>query len=110
MHKASHHSIRGRTGYSNADGEPPFLPPEIATSEELTHRAHIALGPSPFPFDGEPSYDRLFDALARALARRRARHALLTGERGVAKATLVAELARRAAAGLLPSLAGRRFL
>jgi ATP-dependent Clp protease ATP-binding subunit ClpA len=90
--------------------EPPLVPPELAPSEDLTRRAQEAAAPEAFPFDGEPLYERLFDQLARALHRRQARHVLLTGERGVGKSTVVAELARRAAAGHIPFLAGRRFL
>src|SRR5262249_54562811 len=61
-------------------------------------------------FDREPAYEQLFEAVARILHRRQANHVLLSGERGVGKSTLLAELARRAAAGRVPFLAGRRFL
>jgi ATP-dependent Clp protease ATP-binding subunit ClpA len=89
---------------------PSPVPPEVAGCEDLTERARACAGPGPFPFDGEPAYDRLFAAFTRALHRRQARHVLLVGERGVAKTTVVAELARRAACGQAASLAGLRFL
>jgi ATP-dependent Clp protease ATP-binding subunit ClpC len=49
------------------------------------------------PYDGDPTFDHLFDELARALHRREYPHALVVGERGVGKSTLVVEFARRAA-------------
>jgi ATP-dependent Clp protease ATP-binding subunit ClpA len=87
-----------------------LLPPELAPSEDLTDRVRTSEMPEELPFDGEPMYDRLFDGLARALHRRGANHVLLTGERGVSKNSIVAELARRAATGRIPFLKGRRFL
>jgi ATP-dependent Clp protease ATP-binding subunit ClpA len=83
---------------------------EVAPVADLTSQARGADPSETFPFDGEPAYDRLFDALARALHRHDARHVLLVGERGVGKSTIVAELARRAALGRIPYLANRRFL
>lgn len=76
---------------------PVLLPPEIAPSEDLTWQARRAEFVSGSPFDGDLLFDRLFDALARALHRRHRPHALLVGERGVGKSTLIAEFARRAA-------------
>jgi len=91
--------------------EAPFLlPPQVAASDDLTHRARTAAAPAEFPFDREPQYERLFDALARALHRRQFHHVLLSGDRGVGKSTVVAELARRAAAGRIPFLGQARFL
>jgi ATP-dependent Clp protease ATP-binding subunit ClpA len=52
----------------------------------------------------------LLESLARGLSRRRCRHVLVTGSRGVGKTTLVCELARRAAAGEIPCLQDSRFL
>jgi tRNA A37 threonylcarbamoyladenosine biosynthesis protein TsaE len=99
-----------RGGRSEADPGAPFeLPPQILPADDLTRRVRAAPATGPFPFDGEPAFDRLFDGLARAL-HRRAHHALLVGERGVGKSTVVTEFARRAAAGHFPVLAGRRFL
>ena len=96
-------------GAGSADG--PFrLPPQLAASEDLTHRARAGTAGGDFPFDGVPQYVRLFDALARVLHRRRTHHVLLAGERGVGKSTIVAELARRAAVGAIPFLAQARFL
>jgi ATP-dependent Clp protease ATP-binding subunit ClpA len=95
---------------TSSNGQPFLLPPEIAPSEDLTHRAGTAVLPAILPFDGVPQYDRLFDAVTRALHRRWANHVLLVGERGVGKTTLVAELARRAAIGQIASLGRARFL
>src|SRR5262245_33319177 len=85
------------------------LPPEVVPSEDLTRLARTAAGDGPFPFDGEEQFERLFEEVTRAL-HRSAHHVLLVGERGVGKSTVAAELARRAAAGVIPSLASRRFL
>jgi len=90
--------------------EPFVLPAGLAPSEDLTFRAQAALGADEFPFDGEAKYQRLFDSIARTLHRRSGNHALLTGERGVGKSTIVAEMARRAADGEIPFLQGKRFL
>ncbi len=93
---------------ASALGPPPdppgtSAPPlEIEGTEDLTARAQAA--PDPSPFDGVPDYEALFDALAQGLHRRRARHVFLTGERGVGKSTVVAELARRATLGRPPFL------
>lgn len=51
-----------------------------------------------------------FDTLARALYRRTHNHVLITGRKGVGKATVVNELARRAAFGKIAFLANRTFL
>jgi ATP-dependent Clp protease ATP-binding subunit ClpA len=89
----------------------PFrLPPQLASSEDLTQQARSATDDLPFPFDGEPAYDRLFDSIARVLHRRRVNHVLLTGERGVGKTTILSELARRAVVGRMPFLGNRRFI
>jgi ATP-dependent Clp protease ATP-binding subunit ClpA len=92
----------------SAGADAPFLlPPEVAPSDDLTARARNTEPPADPPFDGLVLYERLFDELTRALHHR---HALLVGQRGVGKATLVAELARRAAAGTVPGLTGKHFL
>lgn len=92
-------------------GDHPFvLPPQLAPSEDLTHRVKTASMPGTLPFDGEPAYEKLFEALTRVLHRRRSHHVLLTGERGVGKSIILAELARRAAVGQIPFLASRRFV
>jgi ATP-dependent Clp protease ATP-binding subunit ClpA len=95
---------------ANAEGPPLVLPPQLAPSEDLTRLARTAEAPAAFPFGGDPQYDRLFESIARVLHRRRVNSVLLVGERGVGKATVVAELARRAAAGAIRFLKGRRFL
>jgi ATP-dependent Clp protease ATP-binding subunit ClpA len=95
---------------SPTEDAPSLLPPQLAPSEDLTQQARAVPADLAFPFDGEPAYDRLFDALARVLHRRRVNHVLLTGERGVGKTTILSELARRAVSGAIPFLAARRFL
>ena len=52
----------------------------------MTHRARTAAAPAEFPFDGEPQYERVFDALARALHRRQFHHVLLSGDAASARA------------------------
>jgi ATP-dependent Clp protease ATP-binding subunit ClpC len=94
-----------------AEAEAGFeLPPQVAGWEDLTEQARTSQGSGAYPFDGDPDYDRLFAAVTRALHRRQARHVLLIGERGVGKATVVAELARRAACGQVASLSDLRFI
>jgi ATP-dependent Clp protease ATP-binding subunit ClpA len=97
-------------GGSGAGDTPFVLPPQLAASEDLTERARGADPLREYPFDHEPQYDGLFDALARVLHRRQNHHLLLSGERGVGKSTVVAELARRAATGAIPFLARSRFV
>lgn len=96
--------------YAEVGADAPLIPPQIAPSEDLTRRAREAGDPGPSPFDGDPGYERLFDAIARILHRRQANHVLLVGERGVGKTTVLAELARRAAFGQIRFLHARRFL
>jgi ATP-dependent Clp protease ATP-binding subunit ClpA len=102
--------LAGEEDAGVADGEAFLLPPQLAPSEDLTHRARTAAAPAAFPFDDEPVYERLFDSIARVLHRRQANHVLLTGERGAGKSTVIAEVARRAATGRIPFLGTRRFL
>lgn len=83
---------------------------QVLPCADLTQRAAAAEPTGAFPFDGQPIYDRLFDALARVLHRQKANNVLLIGERGVGKTTIVAELARRAAGRTWPALATVRFL
>lgn len=78
--------------------------------EDLTERAGTAPLVETFPFDGVAQYEKLFEAIARVLHRRRAHHVLLTGERDVGKSMVIAELARRAALGRIPFLKERRFI
>jgi hypothetical protein len=92
------------------DEQPTLLPPRLAYSEDLTYQIRRAPPLELFPFDDEPVFEALFDAITRALHRRQGNHVLLTGERGVGKNTILAELARRAAAGRIPFLASSRFL
>jgi hypothetical protein len=86
------------------------LSPEIAPSVDLSHRLRTQEMAEGYPFDGEPSYQPLFEAMTRVLHRRQTRHVLLVGERGVGKTTIVAELARRSAMGKSTFLADRRFV
>ena len=90
--------------------EPFRLPAELAPSADLTFQARAAAAGDAFPFDGDPQYERLFEQIARALHRRGAHHVLLSGERGVGKTTVLAELARRAAVGDVPFLQEARFV
>jgi ATP-dependent Clp protease ATP-binding subunit ClpA len=103
-------SVEARSEAQGHAPEATMVPPELLPAEDLTARAQATQSTGPYPFDGEPVYEHLFDSVARALHRSQGGHVLLTGERGVGKSTLVAELARRAASGTLPTLAGRRFL
>jgi len=87
------------------------LPEEIAAAEDLTWRVqNSAAAAEDFPFDGEPQYEELFRNVGRILHRRQCGHVLLVGERGVGKSTLMAELARRAAAGRVPGLEKSRIV
>ena len=86
------------------------MPPQIAPSEDLTWAALRSDLRAGSPFDGIPLHDDVFDTLTRALYRRQYPNALLVGERGVGKSTVVAELARRAARGAVGFLAAKRFL
>ncbi len=80
---------------------------KVLPAEDWTESASRGgLGPYVVSRDAEG----LLDHLARALHRRRGRHVLLTGERGVGKTAVVRELARRAAAGEIAFLRGVRFL
>jgi ATP-dependent Clp protease ATP-binding subunit ClpC len=109
-------AVDARASQDGTAAEPPAvdapfsLPPQLAASEDLTHRVRTAAAPAEFPFDGVPQYELLFDSLARILHRRQAHHVLLAGERGVGKSAVLAELARRAACGGIPFLAHMRFL
>jgi ATP-dependent Clp protease ATP-binding subunit ClpA len=96
-------------GEEDTEEESLAIPAEIMPSEDLTELARTVAGEGPFPYDGEPQFDRLFEETTRALHRRRP-HVLLVGERGVCTGTVVAELARRATAGDIPSLSALRFL
>ena len=92
-----------------SDG-PALLPPELVPSADLTRQAGQADSNASHPFDDEPLYDRIFDSLARALHRREHPFAILVGERGVGKSTILAEAARRAISGGLPFLSDCRFI
>jgi ATP-dependent Clp protease ATP-binding subunit ClpA len=101
----------GTDGESDSGREDePLIPPDLVPSEDMTLLARRTAADGPFPFDGEPPFEGLFESLTRALHRRRAHHVLLVGERGVGKGIVLAELARRSASGVLPSLEGWRFL
>jgi ATP-dependent Clp protease ATP-binding subunit ClpA len=92
------------------DDQPFLLPPQLGPSDDLTFRARQGIATEAFPFDGEPRYERLFDSILRVLHRRQANHVLLTGERGVGKSTLISELARLGASGVIPFLQDKRFV
>ena len=95
---------------------PLLVPPQLFPSQDLTF---LARSGGMVPAVGSLADDDsctagalppLLDSMARALHRRRSRHVLVTGQRGVGKTTLVWELARRAAAGEIPFLKDCRFL
>ncbi len=86
------------------------LPPEFGLCQDLTELARTVPDSVPFPFQGAPEYDRLFDAIHRILHRSQAHHVLLVGERGVGKHTIVAELTRRAVKGQPAFLADKRII
>jgi len=99
-------------------GEAPggFVPPDLFPSQDLTDLALRGMIPSmvtPAP-RGEPHAEQdlpqLLNDMARGLYRRRSRHLLVTGARGVGKTTLLWELARQAAVGQIPFLKASRFL
>lgn len=101
----------GPSGAEAFDENSPFaLPLTLVSTEDLTYRALMAAAPDGFPFDGEPQFEQLFDALSRGLHRQQVRHILLSGERGVGQHTVLAEFARRAATGRIPFLRHSRFL
>jgi hypothetical protein len=82
--------------------------------EVLTHQAHSgtiapAVPAPPHAAERVPAAADPLAACTRALYRGRQGHLLLTGRKGVGKSTLVRELARRAAGGEVPILAGRQF-
>ncbi len=87
-----------------------LLPGQIAPSADLTWEARQSGPARESPFDGSAAYDGVFDALARALHRRHRPHALVAAEPGVGAPALLAELARRAAAGRAGFLGAKRFL
>jgi ATP-dependent Clp protease ATP-binding subunit ClpA len=94
-----------RDGRGTMAREFPFqLPTDLLPGEDLTWRARTGGIPPARHLDG------YFDALTRALHRRTGNHVLITGARGVGTTTLLAELARRAAAGDIGFLARKRFL
>ena len=80
------------------------LPPALAPAEDLTWLARRGDVPPALHCDG------YFEPVLRALHRRTLNHVLISGPRGVGTTTFVRELARRAAAGQVPFLAGKRFV
>ena len=103
----------------STDGQhdmPLLLPPALFPSQDLTFLAQCGeIVPAAGSTGGDASstatgLPELVDSMARALFRRRNRHVLVTGQRGVGKTTLVWEFARRAAAGDIPFLKDSRFL
>ncbi len=91
-------------------GEPILLPRAIAPSEDLTWRARQSVGDKTLTFKNELMYQEIFENMARGMHRRQDPHVLLTGERGVGKAAVVAEFARLAAGGHIPFLSACHFL
>ena len=101
---------------SGQDDGPLLVPPQLFPSQDLTFLARCGgIVPAAGSLaDDESSATRalpqLLESMTRALHRRRSRHVLVTGQRGVGKTTFVWELARRAAAGEIPFLKDCRFL
>ncbi|MFI0480178.1 AAA family ATPase [Actinomadura sp. 9N215] len=80
------------------------LPPGLPPAEDLTWLARSeGIGPA-------LHLDHYFEPLSRALFRTTANHVMITGLAGVGTTTLLRELARRAAAGDIPSLRRKRFV
>jgi ATP-dependent Clp protease ATP-binding subunit ClpA len=78
--------------------------------EDITARLKQGTGLKSTPFDDDPAFGLFFDQLARVLFRDRTRHVLLVAERGVGQGLVIAEFARRMAAGSFPFLKDCRVL
>jgi len=85
------------------------LPVEDLTAAALEDQPYPEIDQSAEPAPDKTS-EGLFDAMQRVLYRRKTRHLLLTGLKGVGKTWAVRELARKAAFGEVPFLADHRFL
>jgi len=107
--------IVGKAG-EGPNESPLLVPPELFPSQDLTFLAKCdGIVPAAGWQSGNTSLAKaalphLIESMSRALFRRRCRHVIVTGQRGVGKTTLVRELARRAAAGDIPFLNDSRFL
>ncbi len=81
-------------GMCNCHGEPPAQGAENASIHEECAKLRGA--------STCPAFERMLEAVARALARRRHGHVLITGQRGVGKTALMFEALRRMAVGEKP--------
>ena len=94
---------------SERDGESVWLATDIPPCESLTYRARTMATSHDSPLDGDPQYEKVFDQLARSLYRSHG-HVILVGDPGVGHLVVLAEFARRAAAGRVPFLAAANML
>jgi len=102
---------------AGGEGDGPLLvPSQLFPSQDLTFLARCGgIVPAAGSLANDESValgalPHLVDSMARALHRRRSRHVLVTGQRGVGKTTLVWEFARRTASGDIPFLQESRIL
>ena len=86
------------------------LSPAMFPYEDLTLRARQAEFATVSPFAGDSDYERIFAQIERALSRRQTPHVLLSGERGVGKATVATEFTRRLVLGDFPLLGDQQIL
>lgn len=94
-----HRKVATAAGGITAPSHPPPAGWPAGLGEVADLTAAVATDETPSAFDGVAAYEPVFGALARALYRRRRRHAFLVGERGVGLPAVVAELARRGRQG-----------
>lgn len=92
------------------DGQRMRANPDLGTIEDLSSRVRAGAIMSDAPLDGDPTFERLFSDLARAIYGGRRRHVLLVAERGVGHSMVLAEFARRSVAAREPFLRSLRFL
>lgn len=88
---------------------PDDLPAELAPAEDLTQRVRQLGSNHVSPFSDDPSFEHLFDQLARGLHRSEG-HVLLIGERGSGQSIILTELANHAAQGRLATLGNKRLI
>jgi ATP-dependent Clp protease ATP-binding subunit ClpA len=87
-----------------------FSGEDLTTAARREGLSPAILSPAAAPEFLSSVWTQLIDQMARGLFRRKGRHVLIIGQQGVGKTTLVRELARQAAAGVIPFLQGKQFL
>ena len=87
-----------------------LLPDGLLPHEDLTSKVRATQALSSPAFGPTGSSEKVFGSICRILHRRRCRHVVITGDRGVGKSAVVAELARRAGCGEIPFLSTKRFI